>query len=162
MREQSLAGLVFALNQPRPGAELIGEWSLEQKSRFEICGSRGACWHHGVDTTRWPEMAVEAAKHGTSMYDIVECYADKGEVYFGSGRGKLNGEPLELRAHITHTLSACSDEYICVVWVKERGEVTVSKCASGFSGCYNPSEFHMPLVEKEETLPPPFELNFKE
>ena len=165
VQEQILAGLDFALNQVQPGAVLVGEWSLEQKSSFEICGWRGACWTHGVDASSWPEMAAEAANEGgRSMYDYAtECYAEKGEIYFGSGRARQGSEVLQLRTHVTHSLSSGTHTYVCVVWVKGREGMTVAKCAAGFSGCYDPSEFHtLGLAEKEKDLPPPYEIDFKE
>lgn len=155
-----LVGLSFALNQLRPGVVLVGNWSLEQKSSWETCGSSGTCWRHGVDIRRWPQMVAEAADQGTSPYDITECYAEETKIYFGSGQAELDSEPLQLRAHITYTLSSGSEMFICVVWIKGR-EVAAIKCAAGFSAHYSPSEFHLLGMERtERSLPPPRELRF--
>lgn len=163
VHERIILGLSFALNQVRPGASLVREWALEQKSDFQICGARGACWKHGVDASNWPPMAADAADEGRSMYDFIECYPDEGEIYFGSGRAVQGGEELQLRAHVTHAFSSGTHTYICVMWVKGREGVTVTKCAAGFSGCYDPSEFHiLGLVDREKDLPPPHEIDFKE
>ncbi|HEX6258247.1 MAG TPA: hypothetical protein VFZ48_02090 [Candidatus Saccharimonadales bacterium] len=163
VQEQVLTGLAFGLKEVCPDAVLTDEWLLEPKVGFVRCGAYGACWEHGVDASSWPAMAAEAVRSGTSMYDITGCYPEKGEIYFGTAKAEQNGETLQLRAHVEHGFSTGTHTYICVVWVKSSEGVTVTRCAAGFSGCYNPSEFHaLGLDENERVQPPPYGIGFEE
>ena len=162
--EGILKGLAFALNDARPGASLTGEWSLEEKASWEECGSQGACWKHGIDrsTASWNSMVNDAAEHDVSPYDLIECYSSKNTVYFGIGEGELSGTTFALRAHISHATSLdANDMLICVLWAKVGDEVRTAKWATGFSGCYQPGEFHpLGMEAAERQLPPPYDIRF--